>query len=100
MNACPEGRCPSTGCQNIGEPNFDIEIRKKFENLLSGFFFIITGTRDGDKKDKSPSNADSKTPVIRKGFEVDKFGFYHAQPVQAAAAASSSSSYETSKSRH
>ena len=32
----------------------------------------------GEKRDQSQS--DSK-PVIRKGLEVDKFGFYHAQPV-------------------
>ena len=63
------------------------------------FHFFALGSRDVDKRDKSPSASEAKTPVIRKGLEVDKFGFYHAQPVAAAApsAASSSSTYDTSK---
>ena len=61
--------------------------------------FFALGSRDVDKRDKSPSASDSKTPLIRKGLEVDKFGFYHAQPVTSAAqaASSSSSTYDTSK---
>ena len=63
------------------------------------FHFFALGSRDVDKRDKSPSASEAKTPVIRKGLEVDKFGFYHAQPVAAAApaASSSSSTYDTSK---
>ena len=67
------------------------------KNISSPFFAL--GSRDVDKRDKSPSASEAKTPVIRKGLEVDKFGFYHAQPVAAAApaASSSSSTYDTSK---
>ena len=63
------------------------------------FHFFALGSRDVDKRDKSPSASEAKTPVIRKGLEVDKFGFYHAQPVASAApaASSSSSTYDTSK---
>ena len=63
------------------------------------FHFFALGSRDVDKRDKSPSASEAKTPVIRKGLEVDKFGFYHAQPVAAPApaASSSSSAYDTSK---
>ena len=63
------------------------------------FHFFALGSRDVDKRDKSPSTSEAKTPVIRKGLEVDKFGFYHAQPVASAApaASSSSSTYDTSK---
>ena len=63
------------------------------------FHLFALGSRDVDKRDKSPSASEAKTPVIRKGLEVDKFGFYHAQPVASAApaASSSSSTYDTSK---
>ena len=59
----------------------------------------MVGSRDIEKREKSPGTAEAKTPVIRKGLEVDKFGFYHAQPIQAAPS-SSSSAYENSESAY
>ena len=65
--------------------------------------YLCIGSKESSEKKEpaggggsSSSNAEAKqAPVVRK-CEVDKFGFYHAQPVQAPAAASAASSSTSS----